>query len=249
MRMVSYAFRIMKGTVGRLVKIIVVSFLILLLIVLCYSVIPTILIRVWGWGITKKVKGKGIVLTFDDGPNPEYTIQLLDLLKKYEVKASFFVVGSKVKSNTDIIKRMYQEGHTIGIHHYHHISSWILTPFQLKKQLKLTEKAIQDCTNGEVMYYRPPWGHFNLFTPLVSKNYHIIMWSNIFGDWKVERSQHTLLNELRTKTEEGSILLLHDCGETLGADQEAPRYMIENLEIFIQESKKQGKRFVNLKDL
>ena len=167
-------------------KLFIVSFLILLLIVLCYTVIPTIIIRISGWGITKNIKGEGIALTFDDGPNPEYTTQLLDLLKKYEVKASFFVVGSKVKRNAELIKRMHQEGHTIGIHHYNHISSWILSPFQLRKQLIMTEKAIHDCTNGEVVFYRPPWGHFNLFTLLLSKKYHIIMWSNIFGDWKVE---------------------------------------------------------------
>lgn len=230
-------------------KLLIVSFLILLLVVFCYAVIPTILIRVSGRGITKNIKEEGIVLTFDDGPNPEYTTQLLDLLKKYEVKASFFVVGSKVKRNTEIIKRMYQEGHTIGIHHYNHISSWILTPFQLRKQLKMTEKAIQDCTKEEVVFYRPPWGHFNLFTLIVSRKYHIIMWSNIFGDWKVERNKHTLLNQLRTTTVPGSILLLHDCGETLGADQEAPHYMLEKLEVFLKESKEKGMKFVTLKDL
>ena len=89
----------MKGTVVGVVKIIMVSFLIVLLIVPCYSVIPTVLIRVGGWGITKKIKGEAIALTFDDGPDPEYTPQLLDLLKKYDVKASFFIVGSKVKKN------------------------------------------------------------------------------------------------------------------------------------------------------
>jgi peptidoglycan-N-acetylglucosamine deacetylase len=239
----------MKGTVVGVGKIYMVSFFILVLIVLGYAVIPTVLIRVGGWRITKKIEEAGIALTFDDGPNPEYTTQLLDLLKKYDVKASFFVVGSKVKRNTEIIKRMHQEGHTIGIHHYHHISSWILTPFQLRKQLKMTEQAIQSCTNGEVSFYRPPWGHFNLFTLLLSKNYHIIMWSNIFGDWKVERSKHTLLQQLRTTTEEGSVLLLHDCGETLGADSEAPRYMMENLEIFIRESKDKGMRFITLQDV
>ena len=101
-----------------------------------------------------------IALTFDDGPNPEYTPQLLDLLKKYGVKASFFVVGSKVKAYPDIIKRMSQEGHTIGIHHYDHISSWILSPFQLKKQLQMTEQAIMECTHEKVTFYRPPWGQF-----------------------------------------------------------------------------------------
>ena len=239
----------MKGTIVGMSKLFIVSFLIWLVIVFCYAVMPTIWIRVSGRGITKSIKGEGIALTFDDGPNPEYTTHLLDLLKKYEIKASFFVVGSKVKRNREIIKRMHQEGHTIGIHHYNHISSWILTPFQLRKQLIMTEKAIHDCTNEEVAFYRPPWGHFNLFTSLVTKKYQIIMWSNIFGDWKIERSKNTLLHQLRATTAAGSIFLLHDCGETLGADQEAPYYMIENLEIFIRESIEKGIRFVTLKDV
>lgn len=219
------------------------------ILILIYSVIPTMIIRTSGKGITKRIKADGIALTFDDGPNPEYTVQLLDLLKKYGVRASFFVVGSKVRRNPDIIKRMNQEGHTIGVHHFNHVSSWVLSPFQLRKQLDLTEKAIMECTNEQVIFYRPPWGHFNIFTPLLSKRFKVIMWSGIFGDWKVENCKKSLLPALRTFTESGSILLLHDCGETLGADKEAPRYMLEALEAYLAESKSKGTRFITLKDL
>ncbi|WHZ00372.1 polysaccharide deacetylase family protein [Peribacillus simplex] len=227
-----------------------ISFIILLLLLIFYTIIPTVLIRVCSLGITKKINSNnGIALTFDDGPNPEYTIKLLDLLKEYEIKAAFFVVGSKVKNNPEIIKRMHEEGHTIGIHHFHHVSSWVLSPIHLRKQLEMTEKAITECTNEKVFFYRPPWGHFNLFTPLFSKKYKVIMWSGIFGDWKAENCKNTLLDQLRSTSTEGSILLLHDCGETLGADKEAPGYMIEMLKIYLQESKEKGTHFISLKDL
>ncbi|MED3993160.1 polysaccharide deacetylase family protein [Peribacillus frigoritolerans] len=227
-----------------------ISFIILLLLLIFYTIIPTVLIRVGSLGITKKINSNnGIALTFDDGPNPEYTIKLLDLLKEYEIKATFFVVGSKVKSNPGIIKRMHEEGHTIGIHHFHHVSSWVLSPIHLRKQLEMTEKAITECTNEKVIFYRPPWGHFNMFTLLFSRKYKVIMWSGIFGDWKVEHCKSTLLGELRSASTEGSILLLHDCGETLGADKEAPGYMIEILKIYLQESKEKGTHFISLKDL
>jgi peptidoglycan-N-acetylglucosamine deacetylase len=216
----------------------------LILLILLYAILPTVLIRSFKWGIMKKLKTKGMAITFDDGPNPEYTEQLLDLLKKYGVKATFFVVGSKVKKYPEIIKRMSNEGHTIGIHHFNHVSSWILSPFQLKIQLKQTERAIQECTNEKVVFYRPPWGHFNLFTLFLSKKYQIVMWSAIFGDWKVQTS---LLEKLRKTTEPGSILLLHDCGETWGADSTAPKFMMENLEVFLREN--QGTKFITLKDL
>lgn len=227
-----------------------ISFIILLLLLIFYTIIPTVLIRVCSLGITKKINSNnGIALTFDDGPNPEYTIKLLDLLKEYEIKATFFVVGSKVKSNPGIIKRMHEEGHTIGIHHFQHVSSWVLSPIHLRKQLEMTEKAITECTNEKVIFYRPPWGHFNMFTPLFSRKYKVIMWSGIFGDWKVEHCKNTLLDQLRSASTEGSILLLHDCGETLGADKEAPGYMIEMLKIYLQESKEKGTHFISLKDL
>jgi hypothetical protein len=94
--------------------------------------------------------------------------------------------------------------------------------------------------NAVGVFYRPPWGHFNMFTPLFSKKYKVIMWSGIFGDWKVENCKSTLLDQLQSTSTEGSILLLHDCGETLGADKEAPGYMIEMLKIYLQESKEKG---------
>lgn len=230
-------------------NLIIVSFILLFSLFLMYAILPTIIIRVNGWRITKRINEAAIAITFDDGPNPEYTPLLLDLLKKYGVKASFFVVGSKVKAYPDIIKRMNQEGHTIGIHHYDHISSWIVSPFQLNKQLQKTEQAIQECTNERVRFYRPPWGHFNIFSLLLSKQYKVIMWSHIFGDWKVAKGKNGLLNQLLQTTEAGSVLLLHDCGETLGADRLAPSYMLKSLEIYLQENVNKGTKFITLKEV
>ncbi len=215
-----------------------------------YSIIPTIAIRVSGKEITKRIKGqKGIALTFDDGPHPEFTIMLLDLLKRYRVKAAFFVVGHKAEKYPEIIRRMHQEGHVIGIHHYQHVSNWSITPFQLKKQMNRTQKVIRRLTGKRTCFYRPPWGHFNLFTNQIAKDYEIVIWSHIFGDWKAERSEHTLLRDLRQVPDDGSIILLHDCGETIGADENAPKYMIENLEVFLKESVKEGRQFITLETL
>ncbi|WP_233548028.1 polysaccharide deacetylase family protein [Rummeliibacillus sp. POC4] len=222
---------------------------IVILLFFCYGAIPTVLIRVFEWGIVKRIHRKEMAITFDDGPNPKFTPQLLDVLKKYDVKVTFFVIGSNVKKYPEIIKRMADEGHTIGIHSYEHISSWILSPFKLKKQLEMTEKAITECTGQKVSFYRPPWGHFNVFTLIVSKKYTKIMWSYIFGDWKVEKAQNGLLEELRASANEGVIFVLHDNGDTLGAEEDAPGYMIQNLDIFLEESKQKGIQFITLKEL
>ena len=224
------------------------SIFVIMLLWISYSVVSTVVIRAYGQGIIKRIQKQGILLTFDDGPNPHYTPQLLDLLNVYNVKACFFVVGSKVKCYPEIIQRMAAEGHVIGIHHYEHISNWILTPWQLNKQLKLTEQAIMACTNEPVEFYRPPWGHFNVATPFLSKQYKVMMWSHLFWDWNVAKSENTLLNNMRKATVDGAIFLLHDCGETLGADKDAPAYMLQQLAIFLEESKREGTQFINLKE-
>ena len=230
-------------------KILWLSIGLMILFIMVYAIVPTVLIRINSWGIKKRLQSEKIAITFDDGPNPNYTPLLLDLLKKYHVKATFFVVGSKVNRYPEIVKRMSEEGHTIGIHHFHHVSSWICSPFRIKRELALTEQAIMECTNEKVAFYRPPWGHFNLFSLIISKPYKKIMWSHIFGDWKREKAKDDLLEELRTAVEPGAILLLHDCGETLGADQDAPGYMINNLEIYLKEAIDNGTKFITLKEL
>ncbi|WP_244889033.1 polysaccharide deacetylase family protein [Neobacillus drentensis] len=232
-----------------MIKIVIESVILLFIFFLIYAILPTLIIRMSGRGIIKRINAPAIALTFDDGPNPEYTPQLLDLLQKYGVKASFFVVGSKVKANPAIIKRMSQEGHTIGIHHYDHISSWILSPFQLKKQLKMTEQAISEITHEKVTFYRPPWGSFNIASLFLSKQFKVIIWSDIFGDWKVAKGKNGLLEQFLQATEAGSVLLLHDCGETWGADRLAPRYMLQSLEIYLQENINKGTKFITLNDV
>lgn len=222
-----------------------ISFLVLLLYFL-YSVLSTFLIRLMTIRLTKKLTGQnGILLTFDDGPHPFYTPQLLDLLKEHQVKAAFFVVGELVEKHPDIIQRMNEEGHTIGIHHYHHVSSWILTPWQLKRQLITTGEAITKITNEPVTYYRPPWGHFNMSTLWLSRKQHIIMWSHIFRDWKSE-AHH--LHLLKIMPEKGSILLLHDNGDTPGADSNAPRIMMDHLAGFMDRCEINNIEFISLKE-
>lgn len=209
-----------------------------------YSIFATALIRNQSF-VEKRFSGKGIALTFDDGPHPVYTPQLLDLLKRYDVKATFFVVGSKVEKYPYIIKRMHEEGHAIGIHHYEHISNWMLIPRQLQKQLEQTAEAILHCTGRRPTLYRPPWGHFNITTPFIAKNYRTVLWSHLFGDWKVERAKN-LYKDLHNAVEDGAVFLLHDCGKTLGADEEAPKYMLEGLARFLADCQERNLPFVQL---
>lgn len=221
----------------------------ILILFITYAILPTVLIRTLNWGIVKEIsEANAIALTFDDGPDPKYTAFLLDVLKKHHVRATFFVVGEKAVQRPELLKRMHAEGHAIGIHHYRHISSWILGPGSLRKQLIQTKQIIERAINEEVFLYRPPWGHFNLFSLWLAKNYEIVMWTGIFQDWKVKYIRDTLSVALTKETKPGRIFLLHDSGETLGADVNAPEYMIRHLDEYLQQAAEKGLRFVTLKE-
>ncbi len=193
------------------------------------------IVRIFSLRVQKKVKN-GVALTFDDGPDPVYTPQLLDLLKKYNVKATFFVVGWKAKKYPHLIKRMYEEGHTIGLHHYYHTSNWFLPPFVTEWELERSARVIEHMTGVRPVYYRPPWGHLNIWTVLMQKKYKIVMWTYILGDWKASMSVERLYERLTNSIKDGAIIVLHDSGSTIGADQHAPANMLRALEQLLQHS-------------
>lgn len=102
--------------------------------------------------------GKKIALTFDDGPHPDYTAQLLDGLHKRGVKATFFVTGEHAELHPEIIKRMSEEGHIVGNHTYSHIQLKDSNKEEFKKELIKTNEIITGITGEEVLYVRPPYG-------------------------------------------------------------------------------------------
>jgi peptidoglycan-N-acetylglucosamine deacetylase len=214
-----------------------------------YSIISTIVIRSLNFKIIRRVPfDRTIALTFDDGPHPSYTSALLDMLKKHGINATFFVVGEHAEQNPGLIKRMKEEGHSLGLHHYRHISSWFLTPWGLKKQLERSNEVIRGITGKETYLYRPPWGHLNLYSLLFAKRYRIIIWSHIFKDWKVKECRNHLLRRLNHADSEGSVYVLHDNGATLGADKDAPKYMLECVDAFIEDALERNIRFISLDD-
>ncbi|AST05725.1 polysaccharide deacetylase family protein [Anoxybacillus flavithermus] len=198
-----------------------------------YSILPTLFIRMFSFRVQKKVKS-GVALTFDDGPDPVYTPQLLDLLKKYNVKATFFVVGWKAEKYPHLIKRMQEEGHTIGLHHYYHTSNWLLLPLVTEWELERSARVIEYITGARPVYYRPPWGHINIWTLFMQKKYKIVMWTYILGDWNASLGVDRLYERLMSSIEDGAIIVLHDSGSTIGADEHAPANTIATLERLFQ---------------
>lgn len=227
------------------------SLLILGSIVVAYTLIPFVLSRWFGIGACRKVSKaviskRQIALTFDDGPNPEYTNQLLDLLNQHQIKASFFVVGSKAEKYPEVILRIHQEGHLIGIHNYAHQSNWLMSPWKVNRYLEKSAKVIEKITGSKPMYYRPPWGMLNLFDFFIHKNWWIILWSLMVGDWRSSAGSKEIARRLLAGVKAGDIIVLHDSGETWGADDDAPQQTITALKTVLPELHYQGYTFVRI---
>jgi len=215
-----------------------------------YAFIPGLLSRMFGYRVFKKGHAnKEIALTFDDGPDEIYTEQLLDLLKQYNAKATFFVVGSHAEKNPDILRRMKAEGHIIGIHNYYHKMNWFMLPKAVKKQIEQTNEIIYSITGEYTHYYRPPWGVVNLFDFARVKDYNIVLWSGIFGDWQKKLGPEKLKKKMLKNLKPGSVFLLHDCGRTLGADVEAPANMLIALKEVLEAGVEKGYSFVTIEQL
>ena len=107
------------------------------------------------WNVGSKGK---VAITFDDGPHPEYTEQLLDGLKERDVKATFFVTGEHASLHPDIIKRIKDEGHLIGNHTYKHTRLEKTNREEFKQELVETNQVIKEITGEDTIYVRPPYG-------------------------------------------------------------------------------------------
>jgi peptidoglycan/xylan/chitin deacetylase (PgdA/CDA1 family) len=216
-----------------------------------YMFIPWLITRIWGIGVFKRGKvRREIAFTFDDGPDPIYTPQLLDMLKKHNVKATFFVLGSKAEQYPQIIKRIHEEGHLIGIHNYVHASNWLMTPWAVKnKQIKRSADIVETITGTRPNYYRPPWGILNLWGFFLKFEYHLVFWSVMAYDWRSQVDKNKMKNNLLHSITDGSVILLHDSGDTFGAVRDAPHYMLQALDDVLEEVKLRNFQCVRIDEM
>lgn len=154
---------------------------------------------------------KMVALTFDDGPDAKTTPQALDILKKYGVKATFFMLGQNVVSNPDIVKRVKNEGHQIGIHTWDHPVLTKLPMETVKKEIFDTQTAIYNVVGIKPTITRPPYGAINS-TIQNAIDQSFIMWNVDSLDWKT-RNTKAIMQEV-SKTQPGSIILMHDIHQT-----------------------------------
>lgn len=158
-----------------------------------------------------KEGSRRIALTFDDGPHPRYTGEILDILEEFGVEATFFVVGVNAERYPELLLRELEEGHEIGNHSYTHYHVADLSAEEFARDLDACSTAIQRITGERARLFRPPEGVCTDATKTICGDHHytIVMWSVDTRDWA-----HTPVDEIcrnvRENAKDGSIILMHD---------------------------------------
>ena len=150
-----------------------------------------------------------IAITFDDGPSDRYTGRLLDGLKERNVKASFFLIGENAEENSELVERIYKEGHLIGNHTYSHVQMTHLSEEEAVREIEMTDQVISAITGEHVAYMRPPFGAWQRELE-VKMEVLPVLWSVDPLDWMTENVDE-IVSKVVTEAEEGDIILLHDC--------------------------------------
>ncbi len=210
------------------------SFLFITIVWFLITLCGSFFIR-WNYHLTslhsnKKTNQQQVAITFDDGPHPEFTPKALDLLKKYNAKATFFCIGQEVEKHPEILKRILAEGHLVGNHTYSHSKSFgFFNTDKVVSELQQTIQVIKDLSGKEMKLYRPA---FAVTNPMIERavkqlDVHSIGWSVRSLD-TTSRSEKMILNRILPKLSKGDVILLHDTSQKT-VD------VLEQLLLFLQE--------------
>ncbi len=176
------------------------------------------------------IKEKLIAITFDDGPNNKFTQQILELLKTYEAKATFFCTGKQIEQHANIVKRIVNDGHTIGNHSYSH------SPFfdfygkqKVITEIEKTNHLVESLIGKKMNLFRPPYGITNpSIARAIKKTKHQVIGWNIRSLDTVKNNEQEILNRITKKVSPGSVILLHD-------SKEVTVNVLEQLLLFLQQ--------------
>ena len=183
--------------------------------------------------------GKVIALTFDDGPGP-YTAQLLDILNQHGTKATFFLIGSKVSAQTDVLRRMHARGHQLGNHSWSHPELPKLSVDQIAGEIDRTNEAIRQATGVKPSILRPPYGAVNgvVLEQIRARGMSSILWSVDTRDW-ADRNSEIVCSRAVAGAHPGAIILMHDIHQT----------SVNAVPCILSSLKQQGYSFVTIQRL
>lgn len=187
-----------------------------------------------------------VALTFDDGPDIRYTPQILDVLDRHNVKATFFLIGSRANEHRDIVRRIHESGHAIGNHTYWHPNLPKEDIQRLHWEVTETEKVLVDILGYKPRLFRSPYGALNeeIMDMLTDLNFTAVGWDVDSLDWKQEGAE-VIQDNVLSNVGFGSIILMHDGGDwsmDLSGTAEA-------LDVIITKLKEDGTEFVTIPEL
>lgn len=173
-------------------------------------------------------KGKRIALTFDDGPH-EMTEKVLDLLQKFNAKATFFCIGTQIEKHPEILKRILKEGHVIGNHTYSHSKSFgFFSSSKVLEEIKKNDVLLSEAVGHKIKLFRPPFGvtNPNIAKAISKTEHHVVGWNIRSLDTVIE-DENKIFERIKSRLEPGGIILLHDTSLKTAA-------VLERLLLFLQ---------------
>lgn len=193
---------------------------------------------------------KVVALTFDDGPDPAYTPAILDILKEYNVPATFFMVGRHVEQYPGLARRIADEGHTLGNHTWSHRSLVPLSVDYTRSEIMRSHEMIEQVTGVTPKYFRPPRGVYSAFALdlLRKEGYTTVLWNLTSQDW-AELPARRIAAQVLNRTGPGSILLFHDSGNLISAEGGDRINTLRALPRVIEGLQEEGYRFMTIEEL
>lgn len=186
-----------------------------------------------------------LCLTFDDGPNTSQTLKVLDILDKYKIKATFFMVGENIEYQKDVVKKLYNKGHEIGNHFYAHENINKISKEEMKESILKTNELIYGITGKNPTVLRPPYGFVNedLKDICGELNMSIILWTadKDSRDWELTPASEMIENVTK-KVTNGDIFLFHDGSKKFTNTLEA-------IDVIIPKLQDKGYRWVSVSSL
>ncbi|MEL7564866.1 MAG: polysaccharide deacetylase family protein [Dehalobacterium sp.] len=192
-----------------------------------------------------------VSLTFDDGPSPDFTPEILEILKKYHVSAAFFLIGSNVEKYPEIALKILEDGHEIGNHTQNHRNIPTLSNTDLHQEILEAAVAITDATNQYPDFIRPPRGmydgRFRRLTALLGQQ--VVLWTVSSKDWQKGVTAENIVKNVVNHIKNGDIILFHDSGALFGKEGGDRSATVKALPTIIEKIQQKGYQIVPLKTL
>lgn len=148
---------------------------------------------------------KEVYLTFDDGPHPSVTNEVIDILKEYQAHGTFFCIGNNVANHPEVIHALNNAGHALGNHTYHHLNGWKTSTFSYLKNTLACHNVLPSTL------FRPPYGRITRTqAKALKRRFTLVLWDVLSGDFDRKKSAEQCANTVITHTKPGSIIVFHD---------------------------------------